>query len=210
MCYWVATEVCTQPELKKRVCVVEMWIKIAKICFKLKNFNSCMAIISGLNLVAVSRLKNTWEDIDPKKLNYLTEIEAYFSPVSNHRAYRTALSKFMEAEIPTEPIIPIISIFLKDLMFINDGNGKYIPSDSVNINFEKLRTIYCSVMQMVKIQKSSYKETLMEVPNETYEYCLRMHALKEDALYKYSCLCEAKSGDSEKLRLREKWMQESK
>jgi hypothetical protein len=61
MSYWVATEVCTQPELKNRVKVISQFIKIAKHVRKHRHYDALMAIISGLNLVAVSRLKRTWE-----------------------------------------------------------------------------------------------------------------------------------------------------
>jgi hypothetical protein len=61
MSFWVATEICTQPEIKNRVKIVEKFIKIANYCFKLNNFNTTLAIVSGLNLVSVSRLKATWE-----------------------------------------------------------------------------------------------------------------------------------------------------
>jgi hypothetical protein len=49
--------------MKKRVKVMERFIKIANMCFKMNNFNSTLEIISGLNLVAVSRLKASWEVI---------------------------------------------------------------------------------------------------------------------------------------------------
>jgi RasGEF domain len=58
---WVATEICTQPQLKPRVKTIEKFIKIAKECKRLNQYNALLAIVSGLNLVAVSRLKQTWE-----------------------------------------------------------------------------------------------------------------------------------------------------
>jgi hypothetical protein len=48
-------------EIKNRVKVVEKLIKIANHCLKLNNYNTALAIVSGLNLVSVSRLKATWE-----------------------------------------------------------------------------------------------------------------------------------------------------
>lgn len=210
MCYWIATEICTQPELKNRVKAVENWIKVARVCFKLRNYSSSMAIVSGLNVVAVSRLKHTWEQVDPKRMKQLNEIEHFLSPVSNHRQYRVAIDQILESGQYNIPVIPILSVFLKDLIFMNDGNSKYLPNTDKMINFEKLKTIYASVMRMVKLQRSSYDNLLPDVPTETLEYCSRMHALKEDALYKYSCLCEAKNGDGDTLRLRDKWMQQSK
>jgi hypothetical protein len=217
MCYWVATEICTQPELKNRAKVIENWIKIAKQCFKLCNYNGTMAIVSGLNVVAVSRLKQTWLQVHPKRLKQLSELEHFLSPSSNHKAYRLAIDTLTKSTTKdknnkAQPIIPILSIFLKDLIFMNDGNLKYFNENDKIINIDKLKLIYCSIMQMITLQKAPYsKELLIESSSlNTIEYCLHLRALKEDILYKYSCLCEIKVGQGDTVRLRDKWIQEIK
>jgi len=47
------------PKKKQRVRVVEFWIETARECFNIGNFNSLMAIIAGLNMSPVARLKKT-------------------------------------------------------------------------------------------------------------------------------------------------------
>lgn len=42
-----------------RVRVVEFWIETGRECFNIGNFNSLMAIIAGLNMSPISRLKKT-------------------------------------------------------------------------------------------------------------------------------------------------------
>ena len=44
---------------KLRVKVMEYWIETARECFNIGNFNSLMAIIAGLNMSPISRLKKT-------------------------------------------------------------------------------------------------------------------------------------------------------
>nr|CAD7456533.1 unnamed protein product [Timema tahoe] len=44
---------------KQRVKVMEYWIETARECFNIGNFNSLMAIIAGLNMSPISRLKKT-------------------------------------------------------------------------------------------------------------------------------------------------------
>ena len=44
---------------KQRVKVIEYFIEVARECFNIGNFNSLMAIIAGLNMSPVSRLKKT-------------------------------------------------------------------------------------------------------------------------------------------------------
>ena len=38
---------------------MEYWIEAARECFNIGNFNSLMAIIAGLNMSPISRLKKT-------------------------------------------------------------------------------------------------------------------------------------------------------
>nr|CAD7593738.1 unnamed protein product [Timema genevievae] len=57
--YFVATEVCKHVKKKQRVKVMEYWIETARECFNIGNFNSLMAIIAGLNMSPISRLKKT-------------------------------------------------------------------------------------------------------------------------------------------------------
>ncbi|KAJ8983264.1 hypothetical protein NQ317_007164 [Molorchus minor] len=62
--YFVATQVCKvsmnierYQKKKMRVRVVEYWIETGRECFNIGNFNSLMAIIAGLNMSPISRLK---------------------------------------------------------------------------------------------------------------------------------------------------------
>lgn len=48
-----------QDKRSSRVKVIEFWIETAKECFNIGNFNSLMAIITGLSMVPVTRLKKT-------------------------------------------------------------------------------------------------------------------------------------------------------
>jgi hypothetical protein len=50
---------------KLRVKVMEYWIETARECFNIGNFNSLMAIIAGLNMSPISRLKKT---VSPSQL----------------------------------------------------------------------------------------------------------------------------------------------
>lgn len=44
---------------KQRVRIIEYWIETALESFNIGNFNSLMAIIAGLNMSPISRLKKT-------------------------------------------------------------------------------------------------------------------------------------------------------
>ena len=68
---------------KLRVKVMEYWIETARECFNIGNFNSLMAIIAGLNMSPISRLKKTVSQSQilnydfPTCLVYKTVFNAY-------------------------------------------------------------------------------------------------------------------------------------
>ncbi|KAJ3280061.1 hypothetical protein HK104_000954, partial [Borealophlyctis nickersoniae] len=117
---------------------------------------------------------------------------------------------------PKDPIIPILGILLKDLLFINDGNKTILESGLVN--FSKFRTLYRTVVRFGALQGTCYpplnyagmSREEQAQQGVVAEFVRNLRSLKQDALYKYSCLCEAKSGDAEAVRLRDKWMKEEK
>lgn len=91
--YWVATEVCTQPVLKNRIKVVETLIRTVKHLLRLNNYNAATALISGLNLSAVARLRQTWSNVDSKYLNYLRDYETLLGPAGNYKQYRSVFEE---------------------------------------------------------------------------------------------------------------------
>ena len=61
---WVFSFLLQQHVKKKlRVKVMEYWIETARECFNIGNFNSLMAIIAGLNMSPISRLKKTVSEV---------------------------------------------------------------------------------------------------------------------------------------------------
>ncbi|KAJ3276232.1 hypothetical protein HDV01_005680 [Terramyces sp. JEL0728] len=206
--YWVATEICTQPEMKNRVKVVERIIKLATKCQKTNNFNSLLAIVSGLNLVSVSRLKATWENVEPKRMKQLQGVEELTTPVGNYKVFRAAIEELDQGK----SYIPVLSLLLKDLFFMNEGNPTYVNATpdqdkaERTINFDKITLIYNHIVHFTNLTSSPLAIKRDSIGMQIAEdYCNNLRALKEAPLYKYSCLCEAKSGDDQ-LRLRDKWM----
>uniref|UniRef100_A0A673AWP8 RasGEF domain family member 1C n=1 Tax=Sphaeramia orbicularis TaxID=375764 RepID=A0A673AWP8_9TELE len=88
LCYLVATEICMPAKKKQRAQVIEFFIDVARECFNIGNFNSLMAIISGMNMSPVSRLKKTWGKAKTAKFFIL---EHQMDPTGNFYNYRTAL-----------------------------------------------------------------------------------------------------------------------
>ena len=57
--YIVATEIVKHSKKKQRARVIEYWIETARESFNIGNFNTLMAIVAGLNMSPISRLKKT-------------------------------------------------------------------------------------------------------------------------------------------------------
>lgn len=64
--FWVVHEILHESNVTKRAKIIKNFIYIAKICKECKNFNSLLAILSGLDHMTISRLKDTWEKVSPK------------------------------------------------------------------------------------------------------------------------------------------------
>ncbi|KAJ3012441.1 UNVERIFIED_CONTAM: Rap guanine nucleotide exchange factor 2 [Siphonaria sp. JEL0065] len=155
--YWVATEIVTQKDIKKRIKVLSNFILTTKACQEANNFFSLFSLMSGLGLSPVSRLKKTWEGLPEKAKTVYEELEKIIDPSRNMKNYRDLLTK----AVP--PIVPFLPIYLKDLTFMNDGNAKIVEG---MINFEKLRMMGNRVKDIVSLVAVEYKgEVLPHIQN---------------------------------------------
>jgi len=157
--YWVATEICEIPELKKRVHMLKKWILIANECIKNNNFFSFFAIVAGLNLTPVSRLKKTWDNLSEKYTKIWHELEKICDPSRNMKTYRDILAN------TKPPIVPFLPIYLKDLTFMNDGNESKVNG---MINFDKLRMMAKRVKDISKLVNFSYSNIQSDTTLQNY------------------------------------------
>ncbi|KAF7655506.1 hypothetical protein LDENG_00054970 [Lucifuga dentata] len=136
--YLVATEICMPMKKKHRARIIEFFIDVAQECFNIGNFNSLMAIITGMNMSPVARLKKTWSKVNTDKFEIL---EHQMDPSSNFSNYRTALRgatqrSEMAHSSQERIVIPFFSLLIKDIYFLNEGCASRLTNG--HINFEKL------------------------------------------------------------------------
>ncbi|CAD7679487.1 unnamed protein product [Nyctereutes procyonoides] len=127
----VATEVCRK---KHQTRMLEFFIDVAQGCFNIGNFISMMAIIGGMNLSPVARLKKTWSKVKMAKFEVL---ERHMDPCSNFCNYRTALQgatqrSQMAKSSPEKIVIPVFNLFVKDLYFLHKIHTNHLPNGHVN------------------------------------------------------------------------------
>uniref|UniRef100_A0A671XUB4 Rap guanine nucleotide exchange factor 6 n=1 Tax=Sparus aurata TaxID=8175 RepID=A0A671XUB4_SPAAU len=152
--FWVATEILKEPNALKRMKTIKHFIKIALHCRECKNFNSMFAIISGLNLAPVARLRSSWEKLPSKYEKLFGDLQDVFDPSRNMAKYRNILS----SQSMQPPIIPLFPVVKKDLTFLHEGNDSSVDG---LVNFEKLRMIAKEIRHVVRLTSANMDPALM-------------------------------------------------
>ncbi|XP_034746679.1 rap guanine nucleotide exchange factor 6 isoform X5 [Etheostoma cragini] len=152
--FWVATEILKEPNAMKRMKIIKHFIKIALHCRECKNFNSMFAIISGLNLAPVNRLRSSWEKLPSKYEKLFVDLQDVFDPSRNMAKYRNVLS----SQSMQPPIIPLFPVVKKDLTFLHEGNDSNVDG---LVNFEKLRMIAKEIRHVVRLTSANMDPALM-------------------------------------------------
>ncbi|XP_068601140.1 rap guanine nucleotide exchange factor 6 [Brachionichthys hirsutus] len=152
--FWVASEILKEPNTLKRMKTIKHFVKIALHCRECKNFNSMFAIISGLNLAPVARLRSSWEKLPSKYEKLFGDLQDVFDPSRNMAKYRNILS----SQSMQPPIIPLFPVVKKDLTFLHEGNDSSVDG---LVNFEKLRMIAKEIRHVVRLTSANMDPALM-------------------------------------------------
>ncbi|XP_072477486.1 rap guanine nucleotide exchange factor 2 isoform X3 [Notamacropus eugenii] len=152
--FWVASEILRETNQLKRMKTIKHFIKIALHCRECKNFNSMFAIISGLNLAPVARLRTTWEKLPSKYEKLFQDLQDLFDPSRNMAKYRNVLN----SQNLQPPIIPLFPVIKKDLTFLHEGNDSKVDG---LVNFEKLRMIAKEIRHVGRMASVNMDPALM-------------------------------------------------
>nr|KAF6304262.1 RasGEF domain family member 1A [Myotis myotis] len=191
----VATEVCRVVKKKQRTRMLEFFIDVARECFNIGNFNSMMAIISGMNLSPVARLKKTWSKVKTAKFDVL---EHHMDPSSNFCNYRTALQgatqRSQMANSSREKIvIPVFNLFVKDIYFLHKIHTNHLPNG--HINFKKFWEISRQIHEFMTWTRV---ECPFEKDKKIQNYLLTAPIYSEEALFIASFESEGPENHMEK------------
>lgn len=139
-----------QLEIKKRAMVIKQWVKIAKACLELNNYDSLMAIICALNSSMVQRLEKTWELVSPKTMTKFKNLVSIVHSDGNSRILRQRLKAHCA------PCLPFVGMYLTDLNAVHEGNPdtRELSNDSSvqGINFFKFATTAKIIMDLQRFQ----------------------------------------------------------
>ena len=75
-------------------------------CLRLGNYNSAMMVVGGLNNIAVSRLKDTWEGVPKRDMDAWISATAVLESRNNYSRYREHLMSNSMSIIPFLGMLP--------------------------------------------------------------------------------------------------------
>lgn len=180
---YISSSIMTSPDVRVRGKLVSKFIEIAQELSALQNFHSLTAIIAGLQAVSIHRLKKTWAIVPEDKLDIFKKLSGLVDQVGSYKEMRTKLKE----AVP--PCIPPLAMYLKDLIFIDDGNRDNVDSKNgvVLINYSKRRHISKAILKLKDYQKGKYNiQVVHHLKDSLLKQILNTKFLNEDQMWENS------------------------
>jgi len=174
---FVISSIVTAQGHKNQVEKIEHCIRIAYYLYHLKNYNSFIAVMTGLNSYIVTRLTNLWKEISSKCRRRFEQLSAISSYENNFQHYQDHLVHHPSSHIP------FLGVTLRLLILTDDGN---VPTFSDGlINFEKMTLLWKIIYKDILHNQKAY---LINVPqNDITTACFeKIPAIDEDELFEIS------------------------
>lgn len=147
MTQFVASAILSQSDMKQRRKYLLKFIEIAQALREMNNYHGLTEMMCGLSNVSVHRLKKTWAIIPPEYISRYEELRKLCSQEQANKNMRQAL------QLSTPPCIPPLSMYLKDLTFINDGNADNIRDGLINVF--KRRQVSKIILETIKVNQNT-------------------------------------------------------
>ncbi|KAI9723491.1 MAG: hypothetical protein M1828_004221 [Chrysothrix sp. TS-e1954] len=183
----VAESILNYDDIKKRALTIKQWVKVAKKCLELNNYDSLMAIICSLNSSMVVRLYKTWAAVSQKTLARLDYLNTIVDISRNYAVLRQRVQSQVGA------CLPFMGIYLTDLTFIDVGNqakrqlrGVGSETDKVSvINFDKHMKTAKVISDLQRFQVGYKLQPVPEMQEWMAAQMSRMRANEEANVAQY-------------------------
>ncbi|XP_061598892.1 RAS guanyl-releasing protein 1-like isoform X1 [Cololabis saira] len=142
---WVQLMVLSRPTAQLRAEVFTKFIHVAQCLHVMHNYNTLMAVVGGLCHSSISRLKDTTSNVPNEVTKDLNEMTDLLSSCRNFDNYRQAYSRCTGFKIP------ILGVYLKDLISVNEAMSDYVENDKVNV--QKLQVLYNHINELIQLQQ---------------------------------------------------------
>ena len=181
---FVGIVIMSRPTPEERAEVMNKVLRVMNVLLKYNNFNDLMALYTGFVIASVNRLNATKALIDPKCQKTLKYCDKVLAPLKSFKQYRHLL------EESTGSIIPILSVTLNDLTFVDEGNPDCVKG---LINFEKRVLTSDVIDRLQKYQKGAYNFQIVE---PLHSILCTLPTCTEAVLYDYSLIREPRKLNS--------------
>lgn len=176
---WVATTIVTAEQPKRQSQLYKKFIRLAQNLLDVRNYSCCVAVISGLNNIAVTRLEHIRAGVSEKYLSILSRVDNVVNPAENYKEYRRLPRTF--------PYVPFMPVHLRDISVIHETMQDFVDEEKTVINFEKFHSLGEAIYS-IGIEQTGATDFDFE-PDEMLQSLITamiQRNLDEDALYSRS------------------------
>ena len=182
---WVASMILYHTDIKPRRNMVVKFIHVVKKLKDASDYNSMMAVISGLNMICIERLDKTWAKVPSREKKALRKLEALLSPAKNYARYRAKLDTLKP------PYVGFVGLVCKDLIVHHDTNPSHVSNAPHLVNYAKFRDMSSKVSAIVTAQRAAAEYTLKPISDDALaDFVASLPAMDENGLYSLSLIVE--------------------
>lgn len=202
--FWVGSQILGSSDTTTRVETLKFFINLARKSYRMRNFYCAYALIVGMSLGPLLRVKEMWKDLPRKHKKFMKKAKMLRADMSkNFMLYRAEYASKDCAQVPH------LQVLMRDLFLIEEiggdlASGPYAVDDPIQIPFHKYakhwREVCDAFRCMNHLQNKLREKALiatedMELEEKKCEqfYCVGLEkALDEDQLWERSYECEAR------------------
>merc|ERR1712100_509033 len=178
---------------KARAKRIQKFISIAQRLLRQNNFQTMMAVISGLEVIHISRLKKSWELVSQQSKQIFDEMKSLMDSKNNFSHCRKALDSVLQnSETFAIPYFPVI---LRDLTYIYEGISSDCTMDNIELIGKQLSTILTLQQRNIPSDEFTVKDSLLHYfatidpqsnEEELYQRSLQLEPIKSKTSLKIS------------------------
>lgn len=132
--------------------LISFWIEVALYAFTLNDLNQPIAILAALDRVEISQLKKAWEHVHSSLIMKKAALIELYMPFNNYKKMRNHIDNL---ESNNTSFIPFLGLYLKDLIFADEGNPSLIND---RINIEKIKLLIKTLGKIFRKRVQNEKE----------------------------------------------------
>merc|ERR1711974_203573 len=175
---WVGTCIVQCSKKRQRIKILEWFILLSQRCLELSNYHAVIAILGGIKDPSVSRLKKTWDGVSPKIKTAFEEVMTVMELNDNWANYRRLVE---DDVLKGKPCVPYLGIYLKDLVFLDDGFPDFLPCEEYSVvNIEKRRKLSVIMNELNAVKRNPYSLSRVGVVISSLELGLTMFPLLDE------------------------------